>query len=80
MVWACGTWNDDEWLKRCTKIEVAGKRPRGRPSRTWRDVVNDDLRNMRLKREEVGDREKWRRAIHGQPADPGVPGKRPLNR
>ena len=65
---------EDDWLKRCTTMEVPGKRLRGRPRRTWMDVVNDDLRKMSLKREQVFDRDRWRKAIHGQPANPGVPG------
>jgi hypothetical protein len=26
---------DDDWVKRCTRLEVVGKRPRGRPRKTW---------------------------------------------
>lgn len=72
--------NEDEWLKRCTKMEVPGKKPRGRPRSTWIDVVNDDLRKLDLRVEEVVDRDSWRRAIYGKPANPGLPGKMPLNR
>jgi hypothetical protein len=27
---------DDDWVKRCTELEVDGERPSGRPKRTWR--------------------------------------------
>jgi len=30
---------DDDWVKKCMKYEVEGPRPRGRPKRTWREVV-----------------------------------------
>ena len=33
---------DDDWVKKCTEYEVEGPRPRGRPKRTWREVVRED--------------------------------------
>ena len=30
---------DNNWVKKCMEYEVEGPRPRGRPKRTWRDVV-----------------------------------------
>ena len=30
---------DTDWVKKCTEYEVEGSRPRGRPKRTWREVV-----------------------------------------
>ena len=30
---------DDDWVKKCMEYEVEGPRPRGRPKRTWREVV-----------------------------------------
>jgi hypothetical protein len=35
---------DDEWLKRCTRIEEEGSRPRGRPRKTWMKTPEDDMR------------------------------------
>ena len=31
--------DDDDWVKKCMEYEVEGLRPRGRPNRTWREVV-----------------------------------------
>jgi len=31
--------DDDDWVKKCTEYEVEGPRPRGRPKRTWKEVV-----------------------------------------
>ena len=31
--------DDDGWVKKCMEYEVEGPRPRGRPKRTWREVV-----------------------------------------
>jgi len=34
--------DDDDCVKKCMEYEVEGPRPRGRPKRTWRDVVRED--------------------------------------
>ena len=31
--------DDDDWVKKCMEYEVEGSRPRGRPKRTWKEVV-----------------------------------------
>ena len=33
---------EDDWVKKCMQYEVEGPRPRGRPKRTWREVVRED--------------------------------------
>jgi len=33
---------DTDWVKKCMEYEVEGSRPRGRPKRTWREVVQKD--------------------------------------
>ena len=30
---------DTDWVKKCMEYEVEGSRPRGRPKRTWTEVV-----------------------------------------
>jgi len=30
---------DTDWVKKCMEYEVEGSRPRGRPKRTWKEVV-----------------------------------------
>ena len=35
--------DDDDWVKKCMEYEVEGPRPRGRPKRTWREVVPEDF-------------------------------------
>ena len=34
--------DDDVWVKKCMEYEVEGSRPRGRPKRTWKEVVRED--------------------------------------
>jgi len=34
---------DTDWVKKCMEYEVEGSRPRGKPKRTWREVVRKRL-------------------------------------
>jgi len=34
--------DDDDWVKKCMEYEVEGSRPRGRPKRTWKEVVREE--------------------------------------
>jgi len=54
---------DDDWVKKCMEYEVAGPRPRGRPKRTWREVVKEDCLARKLNKEYAMDRSKWRKLI-----------------
>ena len=49
---------DDVWVKKCMEYEVEGPRPRGRPKRTWREVVR-----CKTNKEDAIDRCKWRKMI-----------------
>jgi len=42
---------DNEWVKKCTQYEVEGARPRGRPKKTWREIVEKDYWVRGLNRE-----------------------------
>jgi len=55
--------DDDDWVKKCMQYEVDGPRPRGRPKRTWRDVVREDCQARKLKKEDAMDRCKWWKMI-----------------
>jgi len=45
------------------EYEVEGSRPRGRPRRTWRQVVQKDCQTRNLNREEAMDRGRWKKLI-----------------
>jgi len=38
---------DDDWVKKCMEYEVEDPRPRGRPKRTWREVVTGERLSKR---------------------------------
>jgi len=35
-------------VKKCMEYEVEGSRPRGRPKRTWKEVVREDCQARKL--------------------------------
>jgi len=49
---------DDDWVKKCMEYEAEGPRLRGRPKRTWREVVENDWQASKLNMENVVDRSK----------------------
>ena len=48
---------------KCMEHEVEGSRPRGRPKKTWKDVVREDCQACKLNKEDAMDRCKWRKVI-----------------
>lgn len=55
-------------IKRIMNAEVYGRRSRGRQKKRWRDKIQEDLKTLKLKKEDADDRNKWRRRI--RVADP----------
>jgi len=43
--------------------EVEGARPRGRPKKTWREIVEKDCQVHGLNREDAMDRRRWMKQI-----------------
>ena len=52
--------DDDDWVKKCMEHEVEGPRPRGRPKKTWKEVVREDCRARGLDKGDAMDRCRWR--------------------
>ena len=46
---------DNDWVKKCMEYEVKGARPRGRPKKTWREIVEKDCQVCGLNREDAMD-------------------------
>jgi len=53
----------NDWVKKCMEYEVEGSRPRGRPKRTWRQVVQKDCQARKLNRKDAVDRSRWMKLI-----------------
>jgi len=47
------------------EYEVEGARPRGRPKKTWREIVEKDCQARRLNREDAMDRIRMMKQIRG---------------
>jgi len=54
---------DNDWVKKCMEYEVEGARPRGRPKKTWIEIVEKDSQARRLNRGDAMDRSRWMKQI-----------------
>jgi len=59
----CCEKKDDDCAKKCMEYEVEGPRLRGRPKRTWREVVEKDCLARKPNEEDAMERSKWRKLI-----------------
>ena len=72
--------SEEDWVRRVTSFAVEGTRPAGRPTKTWRETVEADLKALQLDPRDTANRLVWRQAIHRDPSNLGRPRKRTLNR
>ena len=55
---------DDGYIgRRMLRMELPGKRKRGRPKRRFMDVVKEDMAELEVTEEDTVDRNNWRRKI-----------------
>ena len=54
---------DGDWMKKCVDYEVEGARPRGRPKKTWTEIVQKNCQACKLNREDAVDRNRRRKQI-----------------
>jgi len=54
---------ENAWVNMCMEYEVEGPRPRERPNRTWREVVEKDCQARKLNKEDAMDHSRWRKLI-----------------
>ena len=55
--------SDEEWAKKCMEYRVEGRRPVGRPRRTWLKSVEANMAELEIDREDVNNRKKWRKYV-----------------
>ena len=71
-------YGHEDWVKKCMEYRVEGRRPVGRPRRTWLESVEADMTKLEINKEDVHDRKKWRRNAMKRKST--HIGKRPINR
>jgi len=47
------------WVRKCVDFVVEGVRPRGGPTRTWKELVEGDMKSLKLRKEDALVRGKW---------------------
>ena len=47
-------------------MEVEGKRPRGRPKKTWWETIQSDMKKVGLKTQDAVNRTVWRRRLRSE--------------
>ena len=70
---------DEDWVKKCMEYRVEGRRPVGRPSKTWLESVEADMAELEIDKEDVHDRSKWRRNVNVMKRKSNPIGKRTIN-
>ena len=53
--------SNEDWVQKCMEFRVESRRPVGRPRRTWVESVEADIAELKIDREDVHDRKKWRK-------------------
>ena len=56
--------DENDPLSRIKHVVAPGRRPRGRPKKTWKDCVNQDIAAAGVQETEAEDRAVWRAAIN----------------
>ena len=72
MVWTC----DEDWVKKCMEYRVEGRRPVGRPRKTWLKSVKADMAEHEIDKDDVHDR----RNVNVMKRKSNPIGKRTINR
>ena len=71
---------DEDWVKKCMEYRVEGRRPVGRPRKTWLESVEVDMAELEIDKEDVHDRCKWRSIVNVMKRKSNPIGKRTINR
>jgi len=53
---------DNDWVKKCVEYKVEGAWPRGRPKKTWREIVEKECQVCKMNQDAM-DHKRWRKQI-----------------
>jgi len=67
--------SEDDWVKRCLELEIAGKAGRGRSRKTWLECVKGDMKDLGVCKADAKDRALWKVKILGKTSKPRKRGK-----
>ena len=56
----------NDWVKRCTKLEVQGNTSKG-PRKTWMRTLKEDMKLKGLKVGDCSNRQRWRKVLNTSP-------------
>ena len=65
-------------MKKFMEFRVGGRRPIGRPRRTWLEIVEADMAELEIDKEDVHDINKWGKNVMKRKSNPI--GKQTINR
>ena len=71
---------DEDWVKKCMEHRVEGRRPVGRPRKTWFESVEVDMAELEIDKEDVHDKRKCRRIVNVMKRNSNPIRKRTINR
>ena len=58
--WFGHVQRSNAWINHITNFQVDGTRPKGRPKKSWSDVVREDIAEWYINKESVMDRNIWK--------------------
>ena len=58
------------WVKKSMEYRIEGRRPVGRPRRTWLENVKADMTDLYIDKEDVHHRKKWRKNVIKRKSNP----------
>ena len=67
-------------MNTCMEHRVEGRRPVGRPRKTWLESVEADMAELEIDKEDDHERRKWRRIVNDMKRKSSPIGKRTINR
>ena len=62
--------SDEVWVMKCMEFRVEGRRPIGRPRRTWLESIEADMAELEIDKADVHDRKKWGRNVMKRKSNP----------